>query len=184
MIKAFHRQNIIFHLDDGDMGGYDLIPFDTFGDYTTRQECDRYYDDYFLHDDENTWRRGVFHYGLLVYNGTWPGYAFRNDAYQISYKHLEDLDRKFVTGPRDVIFASDYMHELGHSLGLMWLGGHDQGSGSLLNPLFYKFMPYKSIMNYAYMYGLYWRNLVDYSDGSRGKNDYDDWSNIDYTFFD
>jgi len=32
------------------------------------------------------------------------------------------------------------------------------------------------------MYGSIW-NLVDYSDGSRGKNDFDDWNNIDYSYF-
>jgi hypothetical protein len=37
-------------------------------------------------------------------------------------------------------------------------------------------------MNYGYMYGSIW-NLVDYSDGSRGKNDFDDWNNIDYSYF-
>ena len=25
---AFDRQNIIYHLDMGEMGGYDLVPFD------------------------------------------------------------------------------------------------------------------------------------------------------------
>jgi hypothetical protein len=184
IFKAFNRQNIIFHLDDGEMGGYELIPFDNDGDNTTREECDRYYYDYFLHGNEQYWKRGVFHYGLVVYNATWPGWTYRIDAFQISYKHLEKFNRKLLTGPRNVIFASDYMHELGHTLGLTWLGGHSQGSGLLYNLLFYKYLPYKSIMNYAYMYGLYKRNLVDYSDGSRGKNDFDDWSNIDYTYFD
>ena len=33
-------------------------------------------------------------------------------------------------------------------------------------------------MNYGYMY-----RLVDYSDGSRGKNDFDDWDRMDLTYF-
>ena len=37
-------------------------------------------------------------------------------------------------------------------------------------------------MNYGYMYGTIW-NLVDYSDGSHGKNDFDDWSNINFGYF-
>jgi hypothetical protein len=32
------------------------------------------------------------------------------------------------------------------------------------------------------MYG-YIHNLVDFSDGSRGRNDFDDWNNIDYAYF-
>ena len=34
-------------------------------------------------------------------------------------------------------------------------------------------------MNYRYVYS----GLTDYSDGSHGKNDYDDWANIDLTYF-
>ncbi|MEA2055876.1 MAG: hypothetical protein U9O49_03485 [Candidatus Thermoplasmatota archaeon] len=33
-------------------------------------------------------------------------------------------------------------------------------------------------MNYGWMY-----QFVDYSDGPHGKNDFDDWSNIDLTLF-
>ena len=33
-------------------------------------------------------------------------------------------------------------------------------------------------MNYGYTY-----ILVDYSDGSRGMNDFDDWNNLDLTHF-
>ena len=182
--EAFNRQNIVFHLDDGEMGGSERIPFNNTDGVTERRECDVFYQKYFLHNDENNWKKGVFHYGLLIYNASWAGYCFRQDAFQISYQDLEEINKKLLTGPRDIIYASDYMHELGHSLGLMWLGGHEQGSGNLNNPLWIKFRPYRSVMNYAYMYGLFYRNLVDYSDGSRGKNDYDDWNNIDFTYFD
>jgi hypothetical protein len=34
-------------------------------------------------------------------------------------------------------------------------------------------------MNYDYFAERY----LDYSDGTNGKNDYDDWGNIDLTFF-
>jgi len=33
-------------------------------------------------------------------------------------------------------------------------------------------------MNYRYTY-----SILDYSDGSHGKIDYDDWENIDLTYF-
>ncbi|MCK5261679.1 MAG: hypothetical protein KAJ44_05825, partial [Thermoplasmatales archaeon] len=38
--------------------------------------------------------------------------------------------------------------------------------------------PYKSCMNYGYMY-----YTVDYSDGSRGIPDLDDWSRMDLAYF-
>jgi len=61
------------------------------------------------------------------------------------------------------------MHELGHNLGLFeyTFGGIDNESCNT-----------KSCLNYRYSF-----SLVDYSDGSRGENDYDDWSNINLSFF-
>jgi len=183
IFKAFDRQNIVFHLDDGEMGGSEMVPFDVTGDNTTRRECDDIYQEYFLHNDTDNWRKGVFHYGLLVYNATWAGYAFGADAYQISSKQLEEKAKRPLFGSRDVVYGSCYMHELGHTLDLTWLFGHaDEGYGPQYL-LWWKARPYKSIMNYGYMYGFI-HNLVDYSDGSRGKNDFDDWSNIDFSYFD
>jgi len=183
--KAFNRQNIVFHLDDGEMGGSEMIPFDNQGDNTTHVECNQIYNDYFLHGNNSNWKKGVFHYGVVVYNSTWPGFNFRVGGFQISKKHLDEkyVPNPFFSNDEAVVYGSCYMHELGHSLGLTWLGGHVHGAGTPLHPLWWKFRPYKSIMNYGYMYGpLIWRNLVDYSDGSRGKNDFDDWSNIDFSY--
>ena len=39
---------------------------------------------------------------------------------------------------------------------------------------------YRSVMNYYYIYD---KTLVDYSDGSHGNGDFDDWSFINLTFF-
>jgi len=33
-------------------------------------------------------------------------------------------------------------------------------------------------MNYCYTY-----RILDYSDGSHGRNDFDDWGNLDFYFF-
>ncbi len=184
MYLAFNRQNIVFHLDDGEMGGHDIVPFDTTGDNTTRQELDDiYYHKYFLNEDENYWKRGVFHYGIVVYNATFPGFCYRKDAYQISSKGMDEKARSIFTGDRDIVYATGYMHELGHSLGLMWLGGHSRDAYYPWQILFWKFRPYESIMNYGYMYGT-WKDLCDYSDGSNGRNDFDDWNNIDFSYFD
>ena len=149
-----------------------MIPFDDEGDNTTGEECVKIYEDWFLHGDENNWRRGVFHYGLLLYNASFPGFAFRNNAYQVSQKGMEKKAKQPLIGERDVVYASAYMHELGHTLDLNWLLGHaDQGYDPTFL-LWWLARPYRSVMNYGYMYGFIW-NLVDYSDGSRGKNDFD-----------
>ncbi len=186
MYKAFNRQNIVLHIDDGSLedSGSEMIPFDNIGENTNQQELNLMYDKYFLHGDEENWRAGVFHYGLVVYNASYPGFVFRRDAYQISSKHMEKKDRLPypLVGNRDVIYASAYMHELGHTLGLNWLLGHEKNGYYPWQPLWWKARPYKSIMNYGYMYGAIW-NIVDYSDGSHGKNDFDDWSNINFEYF-
>lgn len=180
---AFDRQNVLFHLDDGTWdgeSGSELIPFD---EYSTGSEINRFYTDYFLHNNENNWRKGVFHHGLVIYEAEGAaGFLYRSDAYQISVVGMEKKVRSPICGSRDVVYASAYMHELGHSLGLMFLGGHSRDAYYPWQPLWWKFRPYKSIMNYGYMYG-FLHDLVDYSDGSRGKNDFDDWSNLDLLYF-
>lgn len=184
--NAFNRQNIVFHLDDGTWDGEtgtEIVPFDDVGEQSTWEEVNSIYEDYFLHNNENNWRRGVFHYGVVIYNAEGAsGYCFRPDAFQISRVGLEKKVRSPVCGSKDVVYASAYMHELGHSLGLMFLGGHSRDAYFPWQPLWWKFRPYKSIMNYGYMYG-FLHNLVDYSDGSRGKNDFNDWANIDFYYF-
>ena len=183
---SFSRQNIIFHLDDGSWGGEtgsEIILFDTIGDNTTWQEINQIYQNHFLHNNENNWRKGVFHYGLVIYNAEGAcGFCFKRDGFQISRVGMEKKVRSPICGSKDVVYASAYMHELGHSLGLVFLGGHTEGAYYPWQPLWWKFRPYKSIMNYGYMYG-FLHDLVDYSDGSRGKNDFNDWENIDFYYF-
>lgn len=188
--EAFNRQNIVFHLDDGrwENSGSDMIPFDNLTEASwnnPNNELNQIYDEYFINNTEEKWRFGVFHYGVVIYQSSVVnGNAFGCNCYQISAKGMEEKARMPfpITGNRDVVYASAYMHELGHSLGLMWLGGHSKDAYYPWQPLWWKYRPYRSIMNYGYMYGSLW-NLVDYSDGSRGKNDFDDWNNIDYYYF-
>ena len=65
LYTAYNRQNVVYHLDDGGWEGTesDMIPFD---ESTDDDELKNIYQDYFLHGDENNWRRGVFHYGLVT----------------------------------------------------------------------------------------------------------------------
>ncbi|HWR27409.1 MAG TPA: hypothetical protein VN377_03105, partial [Candidatus Thermoplasmatota archaeon] len=174
---AFDKYNIHLHLDDGSMGGGEWIPFDN---ETPREELITLYQDYFLHGDNNNWRKGVFHYGLLVYDATYAGYVFGVDdnywgAYQISSKRV---DKRSHGAGKAIGYASVYMHELGHTLNIKMPGGHDAKSGFPWNINWWKWRPYKSCMNYGYTY-----LLVDYSDGSRGRNDHDDWSTLDLPGF-
>ncbi len=82
---------------------------------------------------------------------------------------------------RAIIYATAMMHETGHVLGIF----HDNSEGcdnreavKPWQPLFWIYFRYRSCMNYAWMY-----QFVDYSDGSNGKYDKNDWENIDLTLF-
>lgn len=186
MYKAFNRQNIVLYIDDGsawENSGSDMIPFD---EITNDDELDSIYEEYFVNDSNYSWKRGIFHYGVVIYQSSVVnGNAFGSNRYQISAKGLIEKAKLPVplTGNKDLVFATAYMHELGHSLGLMWLGGHTTDAYYPWQPLWWKFRPYKSIMNYGYMFGSIYTTFCDYSDGSRGKNDFDDWNNIDFDYF-
>lgn len=179
---AFDKYNIFLHLDDGSMGGGEMIPFDN---ETPREELVTIYENYFLHGDNNNWRKGVFHYGLVVYDATYAGYVFGTDdeysgAYQISSKRVDKIKHQLIPGQKAnaISYASVYMHELGHTLDIRMPGGHDLGSYYPWQIGWWKWRPYKSCMNYGYTYA-----LVDYSDGSRGRNDHDDWGTLDLLAF-
>jgi hypothetical protein len=175
--NAFDKYNIFLHLDDGSMGGGEMIPFDN---ETPREELAVIYQDYFLHGNPNNWRRGVFHYGVLVYDATYAGYMFGTDddywgAFQISSNRVKK--HTYLSG-EDIAYASVYMHELGHTLNIRMPGGHDTNSYYPWQLGWWKWRPYKSCMNYGYTY-----DLIDYSDGSHGKNDHDDWGTLDLPGF-
>jgi hypothetical protein len=180
---AYDRQNIVYHLDDGCMSGGEIIPFAELVDHEGLQQI---YLNYFLHGDENNWRRGVFHYGLVVYQSTYAGFVFWGgvgpylDSFQISSKNMEKK-AKIPFYKRDIVYASGYMHETGHTLGIFHgntPGCDDHETYYPWQKNYWKWGPYKSTMNYRYTY-----RMVDYSDGSRGKNDFDDWNRLDLTFF-
>jgi hypothetical protein len=180
---AFNRQNIVLYLDDGCFGGGEPIPFD---DSSTMDEIRDIYWNYFLHQDEENWRFGIFHYGLLIYNAEHHhGFGFSGrikpviDSFQISALGMETKSN-YPFFNRETVYASAYMHELGHTLGIYHgnTQGCDNPKGDILGSEWLKWRPYKSVMNYGYMY-----RIVDFSDGSRGKNDFDDWNRIDLTYF-
>lgn len=171
---AFNRQNIVFHLDMGEMGGYDIVPFD----YDIRRsDLKQIYNYYFLHGEEKNWRRGVFHYGVVVYYVNIPGYMFRSNSFQIASEGMEKKS-KIPSLQRDIVYASAYMHELGHTFAFNPIPGHTPFCKYIWQIGWWINRPYRSVMNYAWMY-----QIVDYSDGSRGSPDIDDWNRIDYDSF-
>jgi hypothetical protein len=172
---AFAKQNIVFHLDMGLMGGHDIIPFDNDIDSQERRTIVQ---DYFLHGDANNWRQGVFHYGLVVYDASIAGFTFQSNAFQIASSKLENRSTKpFLE--RDIVYASCYMHELGHTFDFWPIPGHNRLCYYPWQPGWWVVHSYRSCMNYGWTY-----LIVDYSDGSRRSPDLNDWNRIDYSSFD
>ena len=173
---AFNRQNVVFHLDMDEMGGLDKIPFK---EIISHGDLNEIYQDYFMHGNDNSfWRRGIFRYGVVVYDVDGPpGYMFRSNAYQLASNGMEEK-AKLPGFDRDIVYASGYMHELGHIFRFWPIPGHDPNSGYPWQLGYWKNRPYKSCMNYGWVY-----KLVDYSDGSRENPDIDDWARIDYSGF-
>ncbi len=182
--NPFHRRNINIHIDRDEM-----IPFD---EDAGIQEVFNIYDEYYLHNTSDLWRRSVFHYGLFVSECTPPGYGFSGDVtpywgyipgtngFVISCRQME---RSSVRDSNTLAytFGSAIMHEMGHNFGIK--GGNPPGCDNrgCIYPWrlsFWLYWNYKSCMNYRYTY-----KIFDYSDGSHGKRDFDDWSAIDLTYF-
>jgi hypothetical protein len=188
---AYNRRNIVLHLDDGCMGGGgEIIPFDR---KTYPHEILTIYNTYFLHNDSENWRRSVFRYAMIIYNHyTAAGMAFVGEhprfywhiqginTFVISAQSMQKTSRKLCK-QIDFVFACAIMHETGHTFGIdfMFPAGCDNiGTSRPSSLAFWLFGNYKSCMNYRYVY-----SILDYSDGSHGLFDYDDWSNLNLLFF-
>ncbi|KAA0012388.1 MAG: hypothetical protein FE041_03480 [Thermoplasmata archaeon] len=143
-----------------------------------------FYWDYFLDGNISNQKHGIFRYVILVSYGTSKrgGHVFVGwdncDAILLACQYIKDWK---IGKARKTAYASLLMHELGHTFGL-WdntFGGIDNESCNM--PWlkgYWKYANYKSCMNYRYAF-----QLVNYSDGSHGRNDFDDWGNINLAFF-
>jgi hypothetical protein len=186
LMEVFNKHCITVHIDDGCMGGGgEYIPF--LGEGYHAQDMG-YYSEFYKNnfDDE---RKGIFRYLITAYGG---GHAHPQD-----YKNYYD----FMTTPTNDVFfknmlgnavtpramrigqATAVMHELGHTCSFsreVTHPGVDNTSGTYEGPPSdYPWYNYYSCMQYLY----FGERLVDYSDGSHGEGDYNDWANIDLAYF-
>ncbi len=184
--QTYAKRNIRFHVDDGCMGGGEIIPFKP---YLIMGQEREYYQQYFLQNDADNWRRGVFRYALFVYEHLpirgmeFPGehnflfyYKPGLNSFIISTSIYKIVDRQPEECCQFLI-----LHELGHTCKIFM--GRPLGCDNQLMRLPWSlqriiFKNYKSVMNYKYTY-----SILDYSNGTHGFGDYNDWDNIDLTFF-
>jgi len=182
--NVFARHNITLIFDDGLMGeGGELLPYDNLTSYEDMWNARNRY---FLHWNHNHPRRGVFHYALICAQIDFSrrpagGCAFAIDSHIIAGQYVRNWLPSFVAQGSDyhTAFASVFMHELGHTLGLNRFGGIDNEESRFpWNKEYWQWGPYESCMNYRYVY-----KLVDYSDGDDEDYDQNDWEIIDLTRF-
>ena len=189
--SVYNRRDIVYHLDDGCMGGGgEIYPFDL---STDRKELLNLYTTYFLHNDSQNWRRSVFRYATIVYQQkVASGIAYVGEhpwlywhvpginTFVISAQSMQKTSQKRST-PLDFIYSCAIMHETGHTFGIDFLfpiGCDNIFTTKPYHIAYWFFENYKSCMNYRYTY-----SLLDYSDGSHGIGDSDDWGQLDFSFF-
>ncbi len=188
VISAFSRQNIMLHVDDGLMGGGgEVLPFEKF---YTPEKLAAYYDQFFLHDGAEAWREDVFRYAVMAYytiegKRNVAGYSYWHDrtdqfnSFVVARRAIKNY--RWTPMARDTATASLFMHELGHTLGLFWHTYNGIDNTTTIYPWLSGwdiYGNYRSCMNYRYAW-----SLIDYSDGSHGEGDFDDWSRVDPAFF-
>ena len=179
MRSAFEKNDITLHIDDGNLGGGEEIPSKP---YFTYDEIRDIYWNYFLHNNLDNQRKGIFHYGFICDRGPAGGFSI------VGWDHLDYfgisgslLKEGFPRYDRGRLITTASMHETGHTLGLFVddFGGIDNlESGYPFDINFWRFRNYKSCMSYRYTW-----DIMDYSDGTHGKVDFDDWDNLDLSFF-
>ena len=190
LVERFAQHGINVYIDSGGWpgspvnGGGELLPH-----YETISQDSgmtlQFYNNHFSDD-----RKGIFRYLVIGHNAGFchPSKFNRYDTLTVGTSLRKMIFKRQAFTPRTqrLMLAAGTMHELGHSLGIApWtIGGNDNKSIFEGREATQKFVDewgnYKSVMNYYYIWD---KSLVDYSDGSHGTNDQNDWEVFDLTFF-
>lgn len=179
-VDIFAVHNISIHIDVGNLDGGEEIPYEKNFSFADLKD---FYWDYFLHQDITNPRKGIFHYGLICDYGPASGFAVIGwdnlDSFCICAQTLQDNHE--IPYPRQRFIIGSSIHELGHNLGLTVddHGGNDNKISTLPGTIqWLKYLTYPSCMNYFFTYF-----ILGFSDGSHGLGDFDDWGQMDLSFF-
>jgi parallel beta-helix repeat protein len=180
IVNIFQNHEINLHIDTGNLDGGEEIPSCNISQ--SFSELTDIYWNFFLHNDLNNPRKGIFRYGIICNycpDSNFPFFGWDQlDSFAIS-SQLIKLNNPLFNIDRLIMGA--VVHHLGHTLGLLADTYEGIDNIKTLYPLtkqWWKYHNYRSCMNYFYKY-----KIFTYSDGSHGKGDFDDWSNIDFGFF-
>jgi len=179
MIDAFAEHNITLHVDTGNHNGGEEIPSRVFVSYA---DLINLYWDYFLHNDLNNPRQRIFHYGLICDYTEGAGFAVIGwDNLNSFVIGVQLVSEKHPHYRREVLAMTSAMHEVGHTFGLIATKFTGIDNKMTMKPIYKEFWiysKYKSLMNYVYTYA-----MMDFSDGSHGRGDFNDWGNLNFSFF-
>ena len=178
-VESFQRHNISLHVDVGQFGGGEEIPY---AQNLTCNSLINLYWRYFLQNDMNNPRKGIFRYGIICDVGPDVNFPFMGwdqlDSFCVS---AEQLSQQYPFIRRSQLIMKASIHHLGHTLGLLAddHGGIDNlGTLYPLSKEWFLYRTYKSSMNYWYKY-----RTFSYSDGMNGPGDFDDYGHLDFGFF-
>ncbi len=200
LIERFNQHGISVHIDDGCMGGGgDLIPFDKAGDDYPMAEYGQevgvaagIYDEFFTKE-----RKGIFRYVAICYKGGWAHPQDDRNSYDcifvphgaLFYKNNAALS--WMPRTKRIAQAVSILHELGHTFGFTdeiydyYHSAFSRQRFTLREPRDdmkvedFPGMDYVSCMFYEY----YFYSVFDFSDGTHGPNDTNDWELLDLAYF-
>ena len=189
LIERFAEHDVCVYIDNGwpgdsSIGGGELLPFVD----TLSQDSGMLMQFYKWHFADD--RRGIFRYLVIAYNSGFsiPSINNRYDTLTADSSPYKMYIRRTAFTPRvqRLMLAAAVMHELGHTLGIApWtVGGNDNMTWTLSKAQKTEFLDkwgnYKSVMNYYYIFN---KKIVDYSDGTHGPGDVNDWAMFNYSYF-
>lgn len=186
IIERFCTHGINVYFDDGwnngpSNGGGELVPHNREITWNSGIIA-HYYNQYF-----SDTRKGLFRYLLICHNAKPLAFSGNTEfnRYDTIVMGTSAYDKILPTNFKNKIMASVLLHELGHTLGIAPYTTEGCDNLSLFNikelkDYIQKWGNYKSVMNYLYIIN---KNIVDFSDGTHGNNDQNDWESIYLPFF-
>ncbi len=180
LVEIFENQSINLHVDIGELGGGEEIPYCDL-QFSFSRLRDLYWN-YFLHNDLNNPRKGIFRYGVICKYCPDLNFPFIGwdhlDTFAISAEWTKEVNPYISL---DRLIVGGIAHHLGHTLGLLadaYNGIDNVDTAKLFSIQWWKYRNYKSCMNYNWKY-----KIFSFSDGTHGRGDFDDWSSMDLSFF-
>jgi hypothetical protein len=179
MQHHFDAQNITLHIDDGRLGNGGRIPVLKSTDFS---DMITIYWTHFLEHNPLHPRKGIFHYAIISDHCADVSYPFfgwdQFDSIAISATKAKQHSPQY---PRQMIIVGGILHQLGSTLGLLaeTHPGNDNLKTAHIGSIdWFIYREYRSSMNYLYKY-----RILSFSDGSMGQSDFNDWGNLDFSFF-